>query len=84
MNKQVLGQLSKLRGVTHRDKQTFLRLYAVYVRPHLEYALAIWSPWLQSDKEVLEKVQRRAINMVSNFKAKNYEDKLREAGRGET
>ena len=45
---QVLGQLS--RGVTYRDKQTFLRLYAVYVRPHLEYAVASWSPWLQSDK----------------------------------
>ena len=75
---QVLGQLS--RGVTYRDKQTFRRLYAVYVRPHMEYAVASWSPWLQSDKEVLEKVQRRAINMVSNFQAKNYEDKLREAG----
>ena len=34
---QVLGQLS--RGVTYRDKQTFLRLYALYVRPHLEYAV---------------------------------------------
>jgi ribonuclease P/MRP protein subunit RPP40 len=29
---------------------------------------------------MLEKVQRRAINMVSNFKARNYKDKLLEAG----
>ena len=29
---------------------------------------------------MLEKVQRRALNMVSNFRARNYEDKLREAG----
>ena len=35
---QVLGQLS--RAVTYRDKQTFLKLYSVYVRPHLEYAVA--------------------------------------------
>ena len=70
----VLGQLS--RAVSYRDKQTFLKLYKVYVRPHLEYAVASWSPWLQSDKEMLEKVQRRAVNMVSNFEARNYKDKL--------
>jgi hypothetical protein len=29
---------------------------------------------------VSEKEQRRAINMVSNFQARNYEDKLKEAG----
>ena len=75
---QVLGQLS--RAVTYRDKQTFLKLYRVYVRPHLEYAVASWCPWLQGDKEMLEKVQRRAISMVSNFQARNYEDKLKEAG----
>jgi hypothetical protein len=33
-----LGQLS--RAVCHRDKDTFLKLYKVYVRPHLEYAVA--------------------------------------------
>ena len=75
---QVLGQLS--RAVSYRDQETFLKLYKVYVRPHLEYAVASWCPWLQADKVMLEKVQRRALNMVSNFKAKNYEDKLREAG----
>ena len=75
---QVLGQLS--RAVSYRDKQTFMKLYKVYVRPHLEYAVASWSPWLQSDKEMLEKVQRRAVNMVSNFQARNYQDKLLEAG----
>ena len=75
---QVLGQLS--RGITYRDKQTFLKLYKVYVRPHLEYAVASWNPWLEADKEMLEKVKRRAINMVSNFQSRNYRDKLLEAG----
>ena len=75
---QVLGQLS--RAVTYRDKQTFLKLYRTYVRPYLEYAVAAWSHWLQSDKVMLEKVQRRAVSMVSNFRARNYEDKLLEAG----
>ena len=35
---------------------------------------------MQADKEKLEKVQRRAINMVANFRSRNYQDKLKEAG----
>ena len=40
---------------------------------------ASWSPWTKGDEEILEKVQRRAVAMVSNFKAKVYESKLVEA-----
>ena len=36
----ILGQLS--RAVTYRDRDTFLKLYKVYVRPHLEYAVVSW------------------------------------------
>ena len=39
----VLGQIS--RAVSYRDAKTFLKLYKVYVRPHLEYAVTSWSPW---------------------------------------
>ena len=31
----VLGQMS--RAISYRDKFTFIRLYKVYVRPHLQY-----------------------------------------------
>ena len=75
---QVLGQLS--RAVTYRDKNTFLKLYSVYVRPHLEYAVQSWCPYTLEDKAALEKIQKRAISMVSNFTARTYEEKLREAG----
>ena len=74
----ILGQLS--RAVSYRDKDTFLRLYKVYVRPHLEYAVASWSPWSVGDKEVLERVQRRALGMVSNLRGRSYEARLLEAG----
>jgi hypothetical protein len=47
------------------------------VRPQLEFASPAWSPWLGADKEVLEKVQKRAVNMISGLKAKTYEEKLR-------
>ena len=73
----MLGQLA--RAVGWRDKNTFLKLYCVYVRPHLEYAIQSWSPWLAQDKGVLEKVQRRALMMVSNMKGKTYAERLLEA-----
>jgi hypothetical protein len=58
----------------------FLQLYKQYVRPHLEFAVQAWSPWHQADKEVLEKVQRRAVAMVSGLRGRDYEDRLRELG----
>ena len=73
-----LGQLS--RAITFRDKITFLRLYKVYVRPHLEYAVVCWSPWTVGDKEVLERVQRRALGMVTNWRSRTYEARLAEVG----
>ena len=52
----------------------------MYVWPHLEYAAQSWCPWNVADKEILEKVQRRAINMVSNLRGRTYEEKLSELG----
>lgn len=74
----VLGQIA--RAVSYRDKETFLKLFRTYCRPHLEYCVPAWSPWTQGDKDILENVQKRAINMVTNFKGRTYEEKLAEAG----
>ena len=70
---QVLGQL--LRSFTYRDRYTFVKLYKQYVRPHLEYCVQAWSPWLLQDKELLENVQRRAVNAVSGLSG-TYNEKL--------
>jgi hypothetical protein len=48
----VLFQIS--RAFHYRDRHVFIRLYVQYVRPHLEFAVPAWSPWLEADKEVLE------------------------------
>ena len=66
----VLGQLA--RAVTCRDSTTFIRLYQVYVRPHLEYTVQSWCPWTKADMEVLERVQHRAVMMVSNLQGRSY------------
>lgn len=70
----VLGQIS--RAFHFRDRTVFLQLYKQYVRPHLEFSVQAWSPWQQADIEVLEKVQRRAIQMISGLKSQVYEERL--------
>ena len=63
----VLGQIS--REVKYRDKKTFVQLYKVYVRPHLEYCIQVWSPYTQADKDKLEKVQKRAVGIRQDSEA---------------
>ena len=74
---QILGMMS--RAVTYRDKYTFSRLYKVYVRPHLQYCSSAWSPYTVTDKELLEKVQYRAVKMITNISG-TYEQKLKQLG----
>jgi hypothetical protein len=74
----VLGQIT--RAFQYRNRTTFMQLYKQYVRPHLEFSVQAWSPWSQADKDVLEKVQKRAVGMVSGLQGRDYEDRLRELG----
>ena len=74
----VLGQIS--RAFHFRDRRVFVQLYKQYVRPHLEFSVPAWSPWTQGDRETLEKIQKRAIRMISGLKGSTYEEKLREVG----
>jgi len=74
----VLGQLR--RNFHYRDRHIFLRLYKQYVRPHLEFSSPAWSPWLQGDKDILEKVQEKAVKMVSGLKGSSYQEKCAELG----
>ena len=74
----ILGQMR--RAFQYRDKLVWTRLYMTYVRHHLEVAVQSWSPWYAKDINLLEQVQKRAVNMVTGLKAKTYEDKLIELG----
>jgi hypothetical protein len=72
----VLGQIT--RAFRYRDKKVFIQLYKQYVRPHLDFATQAWSPWQQADKELLEKVQRKAVGMVSGLHSQEYSARLKE------
>ena len=50
-------------------------MYKQYVRPHLECCVQAWSPWLQQDIDLLEKVQQRAVNAVSGLSG-SYNERL--------
>lgn len=60
----------------HLNKKSFTLLYKTYVRPHLEYCIQTWSPYLVKDIQHLERVQRRATKLVHGFQHKSYEDRL--------
>jgi ribonucleases P/MRP protein subunit RPP40 len=72
---QILGMI--YRTFENKDMRTIKILYKALVRPHLDYCSQAWRPHLQKDKDVLERVQRRATRMVSGFKDIHYEERLR-------
>ena len=50
----------------HLSPEMFrVRCNITFVRPHLEYAQAVWSPKLCKHINLIESVQRRATTMVS-------------------
>ena len=79
MGNTVLNQL--VRNFHYRDRKIFKQLYITYVRPHLEFATQAWSPWTTQDCETLEKVQRKAVRMISGLDSTaSYEQKCKEIG----
>ena len=74
----ILGRVK--RAFSEIQPKPFKQLYTALVRPHLEFAVPVWSPYLKSDIEMLEKVQRRAVKWIKFDKGKTYKSKLRVIG----
>jgi len=71
---KVLGMITRQFRVL--DKSSFVILYKGFIRPHLEYAVQAWSPYLRKDIGGLERVQRKATKLVKGFKCLTYEQRL--------
>ena len=76
---QVLGMIR--RNITYKDNSLIVPLYkAAIVRPHLEYCIQAWSPYLRKDIYMLEKIQRRATKLIPGLRDLRYEERLKESG----
>ena len=68
--KQVAAKATNTLNVLKRNlkstKEVRERAYKSLVRPQVEYAASVWSPWLARDKARIERVQHRAARYVYN------------------
>ena len=55
------------RSFSHLGPSLFTKLYTTFVRPHLEYGQAVWSPHLKRNINLIENVQRRSTKLVDGF-----------------
>ena len=58
---------------------TLLKLYTTYVRPKLEYATCVWSPYLKKDIAKIESIQKRFTKYAflrSQIPFSSYNDRL--------
>ena len=65
------------------EKEVIVPLYSALVMPHLEYCIQVWGPQHRKDVELLERVHRRATEMITvleHLYEAAYEDRLRELG----
>ena len=63
---QVLGMIR--RNITYKEKSLIIPLYKEIVRPHLEYCIQAWNPYLRKDVDMLEKIQRRATKLIPGLR----------------
>ena len=78
----VVSKANRMLGIIKRtfmclNKDSFLKLYKSFVRPHLEYANVIWAPYLKRQSIYIENVQRRATRLLKFCAGLSYEERLR-------
>ena len=64
------------RTFKHLDDKMFVKLFKALVRPHLEYAQAVWHPQHAKEINLIESVQRRATKQVPKMKDMSYQERL--------
>ena len=70
----IVGQMR--RSFSYLDCDTFKRIFTAFVRPHLEYGEAVWSPHLIRNINALENVQIRATKLVDGLSHLDYPERL--------
>ena len=66
------------RTISNKETDTVITIYKATVRPHLEYCLQAWAPYLKKDVNALAQVQHRANKMITSLRKLPYEQRLKE------
>ncbi len=66
------------RTYTALNVPTFRCLYKYLVRPHIEYAQLVWSPYKKKDIRIVENVWRRAFKLMLGFENLSYPQCLKQ------
>lgn len=77
-----VNKANRILGIIRRtfvalDISTFRCLFKAMVRPHLEYAQSIWSPYKRKDIIAVENVLRRAYKMILGLRNSTYPERLK-------
>ena len=75
---QVIGMIR--RNITYKENSLIVPLYKAICRPHLEYCIHAWSPYLRKYIDMLEQIQRRATKLIPGLRDLRYEERLNECG----
>ena len=62
----------------YMDKDMMRKIIATMIRPKMEYAETVWSPYKKKHVKKLERIQRMATKMVPELEELTYEERLRE------
>ena len=75
---KVLGLVKRVCGRDILDVSTRKLMYTALVRPILEYASCLWSPYTAKHRRLIENIQRRATKFILNYPDRhvNYNERL--------
>ena len=65
------------RTYTFLDETSFRYLFQALVRPHLEYAEAVWSPFTKKDIDTIESYKKRATKLIPSLRNMDYPNRLK-------
>eukprot|EP00061_Rhincodon_typus_P000857 g13002.t1 len=79
--KKANGMLAFIaRGIEYRSRDVLLQLYWALVRPHLEYCVQFWYPFLRNDALARKEVQQRFTRLILGMAGLTYEERLTRLG----